>query len=92
VPEIGRLIGLAMTPLYFLSGVMFPVWMIPPDYRDWLLLNPLVHALEAARLGFAPYYQAVPGLNLWYTYAFALVVIFIGFALHRRFATRLLTS
>lgn len=92
VPELGRITGLLMTPLYFLSGVMFPVATVPEPYRDWLMFNPLVHGLEAARLGFAPYYQSAPELSIAYLYGFALVFIFFGLALHVRFATRLATQ
>jgi capsular polysaccharide transport system permease protein len=89
IPELGRLIGMAMTPLYLFSGVIFPLEKLPPPYRDWLLLNPVAHGVEAARLGYSSYYEAVPELNVAYVYGFALIVIFLGLALHNRFATRL---
>lgn len=92
VPELGRIVNLIMMPLYMISGVMFPLAIVPQPYRDWLLLNPLAHGLEAARLGFAPHYHAVPELSLAYLYACALVTIFLGLALHRRFAIRLATQ
>lgn len=92
VPELGKFLGLTMTPLYFLSGVIFPIADVPQPYRDWLLLNPVAHGLEAARLGFAPYYHAVPGLSMAYTYGLALLGIFLGLALHVRFATRLIAK
>lgn len=89
VQEMGRIIGLIMTPLYFISGVIYPIAKIPPPYREWLLLNPLVHGLEAVRLGFAPYYHAIPELSVTYLYLFALVSIFLGLALQVRFANEL---
>jgi capsular polysaccharide transport system permease protein len=92
VPELGQLIGLIMMPLYMGSGVIFPISVVPQPYRDWLLLNPVAHGLEAARLGFAPYYHAVPELSIAYIYQFALVSIFLGLALQRRFALKLVTQ
>jgi capsular polysaccharide transport system permease protein len=92
VPELGKLIGLIMMPLYMLSGVIFPISAVPQPYRDWLLLNPVAHGLEAARLGFAPYYHAVPELSIAYIYQFALISIFLGLALQRRFALKLVTQ
>lgn len=92
LPETDRFIELFMMPLYLISGVIFPIASIPQPYRDWLLLNPLVHGLEAARLGFAPYYHAVPELSIAYLYGFALVMLFFGLALHRRFAKRLVAQ
>ncbi len=89
VPELGKVIGLLMTPLYFTSGIIFPLNMVPSPYIDWLLYNPLIHAIETARLGFAPHYQAVDGTNLGYAYAVALGMIFLGLALHLRHGERM---
>ena len=92
IPEVEKIIGFMMTPLYFVSGLIFPITIIPQPYRDWVLLNPVVHGVEAARLGFAPYYHAVSGLSIAYLYGFSLASIFIGLALHVRFATRLISQ
>lgn len=92
VPELGTILKLVMMPLYLLSGVVLPLSAVPQPYRDWLMLNPIAHGLEAARLGFAPHYHAVSGLSLAYMYGFALVTVFLGLALHRRFAMRLSTQ
>ena len=89
VRELAIVIEYVMTPLYIVSGVIMPIASIPLPYRDWLVYNPLVHGIEAARLGFAPYYHAIPEFSLWYLYGFALVVVFLGLALQHRFALRL---
>lgn len=89
VPELERIIDVVIQPLYFLSGVIFPLAIIPPPYRDWLMLNPLAHGVEAARLAFAPHYNAVPETSIAYMYGCALAGVFLGLALHYRFATRL---
>jgi capsular polysaccharide transport system permease protein len=80
---------MAMHPFYLFSGVVFPVDRLPSPYREWLLLNPLVHGLEGTRVGFAPLYRAVPELSIPYLYACALTLIFFGMALHRHFAMQL---
>lgn len=92
LPEVGRIISLVMKPLYFISGVMVPLLSIPQPYRAWLLLNPIAHGIEGLRLGFSPYYHAVPELDIGYLYFSALVLIVLGLALHRQFATRLVTQ
>lgn len=89
IPELGKVIGLMIRPLYVLSGVIWPIASVSQPYRDWLLLNPIVHGLEAARLGFAPYYHAAPELNLAYLYGTAMITVFVGLALHVRFANKL---
>jgi capsular polysaccharide transport system permease protein len=89
VPEAGRVIKLVMMPMYLLSGVMFPLSIVPPPYRDWLLLNPVAHGLELARAGFAGHYHMVPGVSEPFLQGCALAMLFLGLALHRRFASRL---
>ncbi|WP_254422615.1 ABC transporter permease [Comamonas kerstersii] len=89
VPELERIISFIMMPLMMISGVLFPLSMVRQPYLDWLLYNPLAHAIEAARLGFAPYYHAVTGLDVGYAYGCALVLNFMGLALFRRYTQRL---
>jgi capsular polysaccharide transport system permease protein len=91
-PEAGRVIGLAMSPLYIGSGVIFPISAVPPPYRDWLMLNPLAHGLEAARQGFASHYHPVAETSMAYFYGCALVILFAGLALHRRYAGKMVTQ
>lgn len=92
IPELENVNNMLMMPLYFISGTIIPISQIPPQYIDWLLLNPLVHGLEVIRHGFSDYYYAVPGSNLYYLYGCALSLLFLGLALHRRFALKLTTQ
>jgi capsular polysaccharide transport system permease protein len=91
-PPVGVALGFLLRPLFFLSGVIFPVVLIPYPYREWILLNPLVHGLEATRLGFAPYYHVTHEISIAYLYEWALVMIFFGLALHVRYAKRLINK
>jgi len=90
VSELGKIIDIAMTPLYLVSGVIFPLSSLPASFREWLLINPLAHGVEAARVGISPYYHAMPELDIAYLYEFGLTSIFLGLALHRHFATKLI--
>ena len=89
LPELGHLFTMVLNPLYMISGVMIPIVVVPEPYRDWLMLNPVAHGLEAARVGFAPLYRTASDVSLGYLYACAAVLIFFGLALHRRFVKRL---
>jgi capsular polysaccharide transport system permease protein len=89
VAELENLTGFLMMPLFLLSGVFMPISSIPQPYRDALILNPLVHGVEAVRLGFAPYYHAIPELSLSYLYAWALGMVFLGLALQVHYRERL---
>jgi capsular polysaccharide transport system permease protein len=92
LPELDRVLSFVMMPLYLISGVVFPLSALSQPYRDWVMLNPVAHGVEATRLGFAPFYHAVPELSMTYLFAWALGGVFIGLALHRRFAKRLVTA
>jgi capsular polysaccharide transport system permease protein len=92
IPEIGKITDMLFRPLYFLSGIMYPVSAIPPAYRDWLLMNPFVHGIETLRMGFFPQYHAVEGVSLSYLLGFALVTVCFGLALHVRYAGRLVAQ
>lgn len=89
LPEVGKMIGLLMTPLYFISGVIFPLANLPSPYREWIMFNPVAHGLEIARISFALHYQAAAETSAAYLYASAISFIFLGIALHVRFALRL---
>jgi capsular polysaccharide transport system permease protein len=85
VPEFGRLLRLFVSPVYIISGVMFPLALLPPALRDAALMNPLVHGIESARLAFMPAYLMPPGIDLAYLVQFAVVMIFIGLLLQVRY-------
>lgn len=88
-PELGRLLGLLNRPLYLASGLIFPIGSLPPAYREVLMLNPLAHGLELARLSFAPYYHAVPGTSLSYLWFWAAGLLLAGLLFQVGFAKRL---
>jgi capsular polysaccharide transport system permease protein len=92
LPASAKITSLFMMPLYMISGVIFPVASVPLPYRDWLVLNPLLHGVEAARVGFSPYYHAIPELSISYIYSFAIIFLFLGLGLQVRFKKRLMST
>ena len=92
VPESSEILGMVMAPLYMLSGVIFPLSGLPAAYREWLLLNPLVHGLDALRVSFSPFYHPVPGLDMNYVHGWALGLVVLGLSLQVVFARRMLTE
>jgi capsular polysaccharide transport system permease protein len=85
VPEVGHAIGFATIGLAFLSGVIFPLSAIPTPWREWLMLNPVAHGVEAVRAGISAYYHHVPELDLAYLYLAAAVMLALGLAMQHRF-------
>lgn len=91
IPESGHIIQLLMMPLYFISGVIFPIENIPPQYYKYLFWNPMLHGVEFARYSFFQFYYLPPGLSLHYVYVCAVVLWLIGLALFKLFDSRMLT-
>lgn len=92
LPEAGKIVKLAFTPLYFLSAVMYPIGGVPRPFRDWLLLNPIVHGLESMRGGYFAGYHGETHISLAYLGFVVLALLFLGLALHARFARRLVAQ
>jgi capsular polysaccharide transport system permease protein len=93
VPELGTLIDLLIQrPLYLVSGVIMPMTALPSLIRELLMLNPLAHVFEIVRAGVASHYHAEPESDLTYAFVSALVLIFIGMLLMRRFAWTILAQ
>lgn len=89
IPEIGKVARLIFMPLYFMSGVMFAPFMMPPRLQELFLLNPIMHGIELTRAAFFSGYQLAAGVDMLYLLNFILGLMFLGLALHVRFATRL---
>ena len=92
IPESGKVGGMLLGPLYFVSGIMYPPSAIPPVYQSWFLLNPFVHGIETVRTGFFPQYHTIPGVSMGYLLGFVMFTVCLGLALHVRFATRLVAK
>ncbi|MFG6449727.1 ABC transporter permease [Roseateles sp. BYS180W] len=91
LPKSRVFVRLLSFPLYLISGVMFPLQMVPPAYQEWLLLNPLLHSVELTRSAFFPGYVLHSGISAAYLALWALVVLTVAMALYRVRRERLIT-
>lgn len=89
-PKVDTVVGWIFLPLYFLSGVIFSIDSLPHEYREWLLLNPVLHLIELSRAHFIPHYQPVPGIDPLYPLAWCIVVAALALSLYRVYRYRLL--
>lgn len=93
LPEGGKMVRLLFTPLYFLSAVMYSVANLPRGaVRDVVLANPITHGVETMRIGWFSAYHRETEISLAYLAFCALSALFLGLALHARYATRLRTQ
>ena len=65
--------------------MIFPLHNLSDSIRSWLLLNPVLHLVEMSRHYFIPDYNALPGVNLSYPAAWALVVLVLGLSSYRAY-------
>lgn len=80
--ELEKVIQYIQRPLLFVSAVIYPLSVIPPEYAKYLLYNPLVHTIEYMRMSLFPGYVA-EGVNLYYPAGFALCTMTLGIACYR---------
>ncbi|MBW0143969.1 ABC transporter permease [Sphingomicrobium clamense] len=86
--EVHKIIAIIFLPLYLLSGVILPLMIVPPQYRAYLMINPIPHGLESARSAFASFYHAPPETDLAYLYLWVLGFFVAALLLYRRFTRK----
>lgn len=79
---VSRLVGIVMRPMFFLSGIFFTANELAPDLREYLLWNPVLHAVEMVRDGYYTSYTS-HHLNAAYPLAVALVAGYLGLVVER---------
>lgn len=81
-PEVQKILPMLNRPLYFVSGIFFPVAAIPLPHREWFLWNPILNAIELGRENAFPAYP--PGGASWtYLSICAIFSLLFGLALYR---------
>jgi capsular polysaccharide transport system permease protein len=77
-PSIKIIVKVVFVLLYFSSGIMFPLWVIPSEYLVYLEYNPLLHLIEMFRESFFSYYPAVEGVSVNIPFWTTLVMGYVG--------------
>ena len=83
LPESKTVFRLIFLPLYFVSAVIFPIWMIPQDLMPYLLWNPFLHVINEFRQSAFENYPVIHGVTIIYPAGVSLVMLFLGLALYR---------
>lgn len=79
---VDKLLPILMKLLYFLSGILFPLSLIPVEYRWLVEWNPLLHAFELMRHAVMPAYPSNDD-SLAYLSAWTLALLFSGLSLYK---------
>lgn len=83
--ELNKFIPMLFFILYFLSAVVYTIHLIPIEYRQYLLWNPIIHLLELMRHAVAPNYPLAKGISLLYVTEWIIGSLFLGLLLYKRF-------
>jgi capsular polysaccharide transport system permease protein len=83
VPDSRSIFRLLFFPLYFMSGILFPVSRFPDDWVRLLAFNPVLHLVEASRAVGIDAYEPMRYLNVGYPIALAVISTFLGLAFYR---------
>lgn len=87
--SVDMAVRLSMLPMFFLSGAILPLHLLPHGVQELLLLNPVLHGIENVRLSFFEGYRTLGGIDLAYLWTWNLVLLALGLALHLKFALQL---
>lgn len=80
--EIGKILTILMTILYFASGIMYPLNIIPEPYFSYVLYIPLIHNIELMRHAVEPNYPN-SHIDFGYFLEWMFSVLFIGLLMYK---------
>ncbi len=83
--DVNKVIGVILWGGYFISGVIFPIKIIPAEYRVWLVWNPMLHIMELTRETLFPGFISSVG-NFYYLGISTIIIVFLGLSTY--FLTR----
>lgn len=89
--EWSQFIGIALRPMYFISGIFFPLAALPERLHVYLLWNPILHGVEALRGAWIVGYPAEK-VSILYLAAWSLIILFLGMSYYRSNRVNVLMS
>lgn len=82
MPELGKFIAISFTIVYFCSGILYSIHIIPEPYQSYLLYNPIIHNLEMMRHSLSPTYP-IHHISMSYFLICTAVVLFSGLLMYQ---------
>lgn len=80
--ELSKLLPIVFTLMYFGSGVIYSINIVPEPYHSYLLINPIIHNLETIRHSLVPTYP-IQKISMTYFLISMCVIVFLGLLLYR---------
>lgn len=79
---IKNLVNYLFNLLYFGSGVILPVWILPNNAIDILAYNPILHIIELFKENYFETYPIVAQINIEYPLLCTLVLLFFSLGMY----------
>lgn len=86
IQDLRQALGLLLTILMFLTPIVYPVEMVPPEFAAWNDLNPFYHLLDAYRGVILR--DEMPGVEFYWVMLFACAVLGVGVCFFQKTITR----
>ena len=83
VPDARSLVSIMFMPLYFISGILFPVTRFPDEWVRLLAINPVLHLVELTRSMAVDGYEPFEYLSIAYPVTLTLTFTVVGLMLYR---------
>ncbi|UNM97473.1 ABC transporter permease [Ignatzschineria rhizosphaerae] len=92
MPNLKSIIRILFLPLYLMSGIVFPLWIVPDKYLPWLLWNPFAHLISNIREGVFSHYPGINGVSWEYPFIITIITLCVALGLYRLRRERLLVK
>ena len=89
IPDLARIVRIAMRALFYLSPVLYSISNIPDHVQRFATLNPLVGVLGLYRIGFWPE-EIESAMGYAISIGLSLVILVLGIVVFRRLEPRIL--
>ncbi|MEC7120185.1 MAG: ABC transporter permease [Pseudomonadota bacterium] len=89
--EVANFIRIFIRIMYFTSGILYSLHVLPVEYLKYVLWNPVPHVLEYMRYAVAPNYP-IDHVSYPYFLQSMLIVIFLGLLLYRANERNMMTT
>jgi capsular polysaccharide transport system permease protein len=83
IPDARSVVSVMFMPLYFMSGILFPVTRFPDEWVQRLAFNPVLHLVEMSRSMGVEGYEPFKYLSPAYPVTLAFTLTAIGLMLYR---------
>lgn len=83
IPDARPVIHVIFMPLYFVSGILFPITRFPDDWVRLMAINPVLHLAELSRGMGIDGFDLMKYTSVVYPVVLALVVTIVGLMLYR---------